>query len=361
MRYSVFFCPCYVRVAARAWASFLLTGGLRLAAAAPEAAVPQATLRTGEVTANILNVRARPGLAYELLCKLNRGEEVVIREQGDDWLGIVPPGNARAFVSAEFISPQHVVSGDKLRVRSGPGVRYSPYGLLERGESVTPIGPAEDGWLPIEPPAHATAWVSRAFVHLHPAPEPVTVEVLPATDSDAEPTGDTVAAHEALESTEGNHNTEPDTPARQDGESPEDGTAPANDDPPDEDAAPVDLAALAAARPAVADRTDANPEYISNVLTPTQVPEIGGAPARTGSGRVMVRGVLMSLGERASTVASHVLLRGAGQQVEPVCYVRSDNIRLAEWEGRTVTVYGTQDKRVQWSRPVYELNGVLAR
>ena len=135
-----------------------------------KAAPPQG--RSGAVTVGVLNVRAKPGLRYEVIAQLHRGDRVVVIDEQDDWLGIRAPHSAKAWIAARFVGAGGTITGSRVRVRSGPGLVFTPYALLEEGERVECVNGPRNGWQQIIPPRMAVAWVHRQFVKLAPPPKP---------------------------------------------------------------------------------------------------------------------------------------------------------------------------------------------
>ncbi len=164
-----------------ALASVLLAGGAWLvplsrctAGAEPSGGAAGSAVRerTGIVTVGVLNVRAKPGLRYEVIAQLHRGTRVTVVAVQDDWLSIRVPPDSQAWIAARFVRAGGVVTGDRVRVRSGAGLVFTPYALLAKGSRVHCLGAPHDGWQRIAPPADAVGWVHRRFVKLLPAAVP---------------------------------------------------------------------------------------------------------------------------------------------------------------------------------------------
>jgi len=74
-----------------------------------------------------------------------------------------------------------VVAGDKIKLRSGPGISYRDIGLLRKGTAVT-IRMTQGEWLKVDPPTDLVLWVNRSLVQAVVAPVP---EVALATNTAA--------------------------------------------------------------------------------------------------------------------------------------------------------------------------------
>jgi len=145
--------------------------------AAPEAAV---------VASNRANLRASPSAGAEVVGTLNRGQTVTVLEQipvrdpqGEEpssWTKIRLPASVKVWVFAAFVDPKSgMVNSKELKIRSGPGKNYAAIGDLEQGDLVVPIRTLE-GWMQIEPPAAAVAYVAANLLQFTggPTTRPVT-------------------------------------------------------------------------------------------------------------------------------------------------------------------------------------------
>lgn len=120
----------------------------------------------GTVTANVLNVRVRPGTKHTVVAQLKKGEKVdVIRlEQG--WYEITAPKTAAVWAAAAFIKDGVVEK--ELTLRSGPSVAYSPYGTISPGRKVEILDKSRKDWLRIAAPEGITAWASGEYIAILP-------------------------------------------------------------------------------------------------------------------------------------------------------------------------------------------------
>jgi len=341
-----------------------------LLAAAAEDAVPQADgtaspkekQRKGIVTAGVLNVRARPGFRYEVVAQLHRGDIVVIVKEQDKWYGIVPPENARAWVASQFVSSEGEITGDNLRVRSGPGLVFTRYGMLPKGARVRCIGEPTNGWQRIVPPKNAVVWVAKEYVAAEPTPvrrqqagvasettgqgEQTTKEETPAQPAPVKPqaTKKTSAAKESKEQTpSAGTPTAPAGPgeaARKDQGKGAEASAPEPEPP---------------AVPAPDAETVSRP----GAEVPSDEKEAGVEEAQPV--RVVRQGVIVPLdAARRSSFATHVLCEKTETVLKPLCYLKAagPDIDLTEWEYRAVNVYGQEVRYKGWSRPTVVVDGV---
>lgn len=171
------------------------------------------------VKGNRVNVRGLPSLVGEVITQLKEGETITVLEEivpkkvaaGEPakWLKIQMPANTPVWVNAQFIDPTNkTVLARKLNVRTGAGETYNVVGVIEQGATVKDIRMIE-GWMEIETPAHAYAFVAAEYLAVAatpvetakptatpqpvvaaPAAVPVPVEVKVETASAVPPTTD---------------------------------------------------------------------------------------------------------------------------------------------------------------------------
>lgn len=350
--------------------------------------------RDGKVTAGNLNVRARPGLFYEVVAKLTDGASVRAVAKRGDWLRILVSDEADAWVSAQFVGTDGAMQGDKVRVRAGAGVAFTPYHRLREGETVHPTGEEKDGWVRIRPPEEATVWVSAKYVELVPRPdtkqEPDTQIASTKTGGDDENHADSTDAGTQQEQAS-RKATSPDgeasaQSARKDGRTGEQEAQTADEDkaPP-----PIDLRdrvvsaqdrrgnaqtetpsaqeeAAEGGDPETEGGDQSAGEAPEDVTTQSGTNQNAPAPQRNTPGPLPApkhgtvgwNGVLVSLGQQANDSASHVLLRAQDARIAPVAYLTSRSVSLAQWEGRSVRIFG---ERVpcDWSKPLIAVKGLM--
>ncbi len=287
--------------------------------------------RHGIVTADVLNVRARPGTSYEVVCKLHQGDEVVVVEEQGDWLGILAPVQADAWCAVRFLNDQGRAVADKVLVRSGPGVTFSDYAQLAEGRLVERIGRPRNGWQRIRPPAGAVVWVGRAFVELPP---------LPAAAVDAAAAGGAGTADRESMS-EADAATAEAQPDAQNADPEKDG-----------DAAPPESSMETAEKAATAPAEDEQLPPLEPVLAPhlANQQDMDEAPLNVG--------VLLPLKNGGNALATHALVRMQAGRMHPRCYLRSSLVDLGEWSGRQVRVYGKAVTYPNWRLPVIVVRGI---
>lgn len=121
---------------------------------------------TGEITADRVNLRARPSPQVEVVGQLNAGDKVVVRQVTNDWVEVAPPDAVDFYVHKEFVKDGRA-QVQPLTVRSGAGINFSKVGSLKKGDAVVVRGEFGD-WIKIAPPPGTSLWISRPFVKLGP-------------------------------------------------------------------------------------------------------------------------------------------------------------------------------------------------
>jgi len=119
------------------------------------------------VMADKVNLRVRPDAGTEVIAQAQEGQTLsAVRVEGE-WLGVVAPTNAGVWVKGQFVKAG-VLTGDKIRLRCGPGIGYRDVGVLRKGAAVKTLE-AHGEWLKIEPPADLVVWINRSLLEPVPA------------------------------------------------------------------------------------------------------------------------------------------------------------------------------------------------
>jgi uncharacterized protein YgiM (DUF1202 family) len=159
-------------------AAFLFTA--TLCRAQTEAAQPATEpVRKGVVTASVLNVRARPAKHFERIGQFAQGDDVKVVGETAEWYEVCVPPDTRAWIASQFVTDDGLITGDDVRIHSGPGLVFTTFGRVHKGDTVGFMGPPVDGWQQIRAPQDATAWVSKAYVRVEQPPEPPAQDETP--------------------------------------------------------------------------------------------------------------------------------------------------------------------------------------
>ncbi|MBN1869877.1 MAG: SH3 domain-containing protein [Candidatus Omnitrophica bacterium] len=121
----------------------------------------------GEITADQVNVRAGQSANFERLCQLDTGDEVVVVGKEYSWYKIQLPPTARSYVSKTYIQYLGQSAGgivaDRVNIRAGAGTHNTVVGQLEKGEQIF-IKEELEEWYRIVPVAKSYGWVAEQYL-----------------------------------------------------------------------------------------------------------------------------------------------------------------------------------------------------
>ena len=129
----------------------------------------EATVRSGKVTGERVNVRAQPAPGSEVITQVTAGDRLILREKVEpglgagSWYRVAVPNNTPLWVNTRHLNSGSKVLPERLHVRSGPGMNYSIMGTLTRGHSVSKLRRQGD-WTAIVAPAEINAYVASQYV-----------------------------------------------------------------------------------------------------------------------------------------------------------------------------------------------------
>ena len=118
------------------------------------------------VTGDRVHLRSGPGLSYEILLTFHLRDKVEVVERRGDWFGVHLPEGSSLYVHRSLVETgegEGWIRGDRVQVRSGPGVTRTRMGFLSKGERVLIRG-VENDWVRIVPPASFLGWVREDYV-----------------------------------------------------------------------------------------------------------------------------------------------------------------------------------------------------
>ena len=116
-----------------------------------------------QVTGDRINLRARPGLNYEVAGQAEFDQTLMAKSFSEEgWVEIVPPADTDAWVHSGYIADNRV-SVKRLNIRCGPGINYSKIGHFSRNDQVL-SGEIFGEWLKISAPPAASLWVSVDYI-----------------------------------------------------------------------------------------------------------------------------------------------------------------------------------------------------
>jgi uncharacterized protein YgiM (DUF1202 family) len=108
----------------------------------------------------------------------------------DRWARIALPRGTKAWIHSLYVDPTNrVVLASRLNLRAGPGENHSVLGTLERGETYEETGVMDGDWIQIVPPTNAWAFVAARYLAQEPvASEPPAPTTESSTATAARPT-----------------------------------------------------------------------------------------------------------------------------------------------------------------------------
>ncbi len=93
--------------------------------------IPSPAIQSGRITGDNVRVRSGPGTGYYEVTRLNKGERVQVVESKFGWVAIKPTKNCFSLIAKEYIDPDQnnkgVVNGDRVAVRPGSDSYQGPY------------------------------------------------------------------------------------------------------------------------------------------------------------------------------------------------------------------------------------------
>lgn len=248
----------------------------------------------GTVTANVLNVRVRPGTKHTVVAQLEKGEKVDVIRMEEGWYEIAAPKTADVWVAAAFIKDGIVQK--ELMLRSGPSIAYSPYGTLFPGQKVEILDKSRESWVRIAVTEGLTAWVSGEYIIILPEDALKLAGISPDGDK------------------------------------------------PEQHFVPTDKRAVPEKKIIKEKRVDAK------VAASSELPF-----AASKSKTVSMEGILVPLDSDAVYV-THAIASRVNKEYFPLCYIRAEKLNLKLWEGKKVQVTGRERWVKGWQRPVVEID-----
>ena len=164
--------------------------------------------KSGKVTADRVNVRARASLIGERVTQLRKKDTVTVLakvkidppKEGEpaEWLKIAMPAGGQTWVHMAFVK-EGKVTANKLNVRAGGSERFSIIAHLAKDDEVKEKRTSGD-WIEIEHPEGAHAFVAASFVEIGGVADTVEEEKTESTEN-TETTETTKESTEKVEET----------------------------------------------------------------------------------------------------------------------------------------------------------------
>jgi len=116
------------------------------------------------VSADRVNLRAKPDQQSETVSQVDAGTMLTVRSIGEEWVEIVPPETVDFWVHQDLVADDTVIA-NKVNARSGAGINYTVSGMFVRGDKIQRRGSFGE-WIKVAAPADARLWVSRSLVDM---------------------------------------------------------------------------------------------------------------------------------------------------------------------------------------------------
>lgn len=145
-----------------------LVGSLLLLCA-PKSYISAHTTNTVTVNVDTLNVRQGPGLKYEVITQVNKGESFRLLQTKKDWVEIQLSSSQQGWVADWLVDHSSHISQiriqskvDALNVRSGPSTQFPVIQRINRSEEFDLVQ-REGDWVQIKLARDLTGWVAGWF------------------------------------------------------------------------------------------------------------------------------------------------------------------------------------------------------
>jgi SH3 domain-containing protein len=150
------------------------------------------------VKSSHVNVRGRASFTGETLGHVQKGDTVTVlaqitlsrttKDEPAEWAQIALPAGIPVWISGDYIdNDAKTIKARRVNLRGGPGENYSVVGRLEKGAPIKEIK-SENGWVAIEAPTNAYAFVAAEFLDIQPAPAAVVTAPSPVPAPTPAPT-----------------------------------------------------------------------------------------------------------------------------------------------------------------------------
>jgi len=129
------------------------------------------------VTGDSVNLRTGPSRRADILGQLAIDTEVRVVLTDGEWSAILPPDGIGGWISRDYLA-EGVVTADRVNVRAGPSVAYGILLTLDEGTEVSVLEEGE-GWAKIALPDTARLWLNSRYLSTGPAPPAMEAVAVP--------------------------------------------------------------------------------------------------------------------------------------------------------------------------------------
>ncbi|MFZ5942766.1 MAG: SH3 domain-containing protein [Bacillota bacterium] len=146
----------------------------------------------GIINGSAVNVRQNAGTTYPLLFKLNKGDQITIKDEKSGWY-LIETSQGSGWIAAWLVnepgagetSRSAIITGSIVNVRREPSTQAPRLFQLREGDTVQIIGEQKD-WYHVKTKNGQEGWVANWLISLESSPEPsgpITTAPSPTTPS----------------------------------------------------------------------------------------------------------------------------------------------------------------------------------
>ncbi|MDP2938885.1 MAG: SH3 domain-containing protein [Candidatus Omnitrophota bacterium] len=120
----------------------------------------------GLVTHDKVNVRAGANTNFEILSKLAVNERVTVLSKSYEWYKISLPKDSVCYINERYVKitdSEYIVTANRVNLRAKPGENFTVIGWVDKGQTVK-ILKKTGNWYGIEPLGNCVGWVNEKFI-----------------------------------------------------------------------------------------------------------------------------------------------------------------------------------------------------
>lgn len=168
------------------WVTLLAVSMLFLAVSFAQESFPF----MGEVNSENINIRSDSTVSSQIICRVNKGEQVEVVAELYEWYKVRLPKSAPSFIKNTLaviinnapnntaatdtqlnpatnpppvFNKEAKVLKDRVNIRLSPSESSAVLGIVNQGQVVTVLEERK-GWLKIEPMGNSFGWINKKFI-----------------------------------------------------------------------------------------------------------------------------------------------------------------------------------------------------
>jgi len=118
------------------------------------------------VSSSKANIRSGPGTTYDILWQVEKYYPIEVIRKVGEWYFFKDFEGDTGWIKKTLINKKHTIitsKGDKVNVRSGPGIKFEKTFMVERGVPFKVIK-TQEKWLKIEHADGDQGWIFKGLV-----------------------------------------------------------------------------------------------------------------------------------------------------------------------------------------------------